>query len=232
MKPQPIHDPMSLASRMGCVLLACLLLAAATCHAEPASSAEEVLKGMLERFAELKDYRCLVEAQSERPKPSRMLIRYTFRKPNRIRMDLQQPRRGAVVIYTGGDRVRVRRFRWLPITLAFSVTDARLKSPQGHQVDQTDFGSFLEGFTRDAAQGMLTYGGEEVVEGRRTHRIELVRESHKLTRDFRRMTVWVDAEMRLPAQIEAFGWEGGRIEKVVFRNLEVDVGVTEGTFSF
>lgn len=187
---------------------------------------------MEERFAGLKDYRCTVEAQADRPKPGRMLIRYTFGKPKRIRMDFQHPRRGAVAIFTGGDRVRVRRFRWLPITLTFAVSDPRMKSPQGHQVNQTDFGSFIEDFTRDAGEGTLTYEGTEVVEGRRTHRIELVRDSHKAVRDYRRMVVWVDAEGRLPAQVEAFGWDGGRIEKVMFRNLEVDRGVPDRAFAF
>ena len=187
---------------------------------------------MQARFAALKDYRCLVEARADRPRPGQMLIRYTFSKPRRIRMEFQRPRRGAVAIYTGGDRVRVRRFRWLPITLTFAVTDARMKSPQGHQVDRTDFGAFLEDFARDAARGRLTYGGEEVVEGRRTHRLELVRAGPTTARDYRRMVVHVDAEAGLPVRIEALGWDGGHIETVVFRDLKVDSGVTDEAFEF
>ncbi len=207
-----------------------ILLTATPAFAQP--TAEDILAGMRARFAALKDYRCLVEARADRPKPGQMLIRYTFSKPRRIRMEFQRPRRGAVAIYTGGDRVRVRRFRWLPITLTFAVTDARMKSPQGHRVDQTDFGAFIEDVAQDAARGTLTYGGEETVEGRRAHRLELVRPAPTTTRDYRRMVLHVDAEAGLPLRVETFGWDGGRIETVVFRELKVDVGVTDEAFDF
>ncbi|MSS73579.1 MAG: hypothetical protein EXS64_19130 [Candidatus Latescibacteria bacterium] len=146
---------------------------------------------MRARFSALKDYRCLVESKADRPKPEHMLLRYTFSKPRRIRMEFQRPRRGAVAIYTGGDQVRVRRFRWLPIARTFAITDVQMKSVQGRRVDQTDFGAFLDDFSRDAGQGTLTGGGEEVLEGRRTHRLELVRTEHREARDYRKIIVFV-----------------------------------------
>ncbi len=187
---------------------------------------------MRARFSALKDYRCLVESKADRPKPEHMLLRYTFSKPRRIRMEFQRPRRGAVAIYTGGDQVRVRRFRWLPIARTFAITDAQMKSVQGRRVDQTDFGAFLDDFSRDAGQGTLTGGGEEVLEGRRTHRLELVRTEHREARDYRKIIVFVDAKVRLPVRIETFGWAGEHLETVTFRELEVDVGVTDDMFEF
>ena len=82
------------------------------------------------------------------------MMLYSYEKPGKIRMDIEKPRKGAVLIYNPEQsrKVRVRPFPGMSLfKLKFDLNDEKVKSDSGGTIDRSDLGSRLESFCAELA---------------------------------------------------------------------------------
>ena len=94
----------------------------------------------------MQSYQCVYRASHEK---GDTVLLYSYEKPGKIRMDIEKPKKGAVLIYNPAqsNKVRVRPFPATPfINFNFNLNDDKVKSKSGGTVDRSDLGSRLESF--------------------------------------------------------------------------------------
>ncbi len=89
-------------------------------------------------------YQCTYRAvTSHEGKQTESRMKYTWQKPGKIRMDIQEPQDGAVLIYNPqvSPKVKVRPFPKLRgFVLKYNLTDKRVSSDSGGTIDRSDLG--------------------------------------------------------------------------------------------
>jgi outer membrane lipoprotein-sorting protein len=155
---------------------------------------------------------------------------YTFKKPDRIRLDLQQLYPGMVLIYPdkNGEFV-VAPSKWtLFMTLHLSPDSFLLKTAASQRLDQTDLGLLIRNIARsvtDQRRGPL-----EIVEQDAHIQVKVLAENH-----FRRdlLTLYrfvIDEPLWLPVAVSESSPEGTLKREVTFQNLRLNTGVSDSYF--
>ena len=123
------------------VILSCVY---AACPLE----AEDLLKRMEAAYARVKDYRTRVTVRpiQKRGSIETKKFLYTFKKPNRIRLDFESPHPGLILSYPDPKgKVVVRPSVWVPFfKLPLAPDNSLLLDSSGQRVDQTDLGSLIK----------------------------------------------------------------------------------------
>lgn len=135
MRPPPAAEELT-------ILLLSLLLSAAT--AQPNLQADSFCARAENAWKTVKAYDCTYRAVTfHEGKKDESVMRYSWTRPGKIRMDIEKPRRGAVLLYNPelSDKVRVRPFPKLgKMVLNYALTHPRVSSGGGGTVDQSDLG--------------------------------------------------------------------------------------------
>lgn len=73
------------------------------------------------------------------------IIRYYYKKPGFVRIELIKPYKGAILIYSPFTKeVRLRPFSfWKSFVLTLSPDNRLVKSSRGHRIDASDIGELL-----------------------------------------------------------------------------------------
>jgi outer membrane lipoprotein-sorting protein len=198
----------------------------------PGSKASDLVENMRTSYAEVKDYRAdiLIRLCMEDGSERVQHLTYTFKKPNRIRVDCRSPHEGVVLIHPGKEgNVVVRPFAWAPFLKLRLPPDASLPwEDTGQRIDQTDLGFLIEGIGRSltvrsrGAPVIREAGGAVTV---RVLAEDLFREDRITRYDFR-----IDPERWLPVAVEECTPEGELRREVRFRNLRTNLGISDGVF--
>ncbi len=129
-------------------LLVLLLVAALPSAAfGSAETAMTVLENMRAAYEQVDAYQARMEVNTAKADGSREVERfvYSFRKPRQVRLDMETPHPGAVVIYpdkNGNVYVKLRRKSMLP-ALHLRPDSRLLKGYAGHRIDQSDIGLLI-----------------------------------------------------------------------------------------
>ncbi len=104
-------------------------------------------------WEKIQSYQCTYRAlTSHEGKVKETVMRYSYRKPGKIRMDIQKPQKGAALLYDPGisPKVKVRPFpRLARLILNYNLTDKRVSSDSGGTIDRSDLGHRMEEICRD-----------------------------------------------------------------------------------
>lgn len=113
---------------------------------------EELCRKMRHNWEKVQSYQCIYKATTfHEGKKTETVMRYSFRKPDKIRMDIEKPRKGAVLIYNPeiSPKVKVRPFSNLSFfVLNYNLTDQRVSSDSGGTIDRSDLGHRIELFCK------------------------------------------------------------------------------------
>jgi outer membrane lipoprotein-sorting protein len=161
------------------------------------------------------------------------IIQYSFKKPGFVRMDFVKPHKGAVLVYDpAANRVRLQPFG---ISKAFALSlspDSRLvKSPSGHQVNESDIGALLRRVLLLQKQGLATVQGEELVGGKATVLVNIVGKDGFSLDATHSFLLNLDAATLLPLQVRTYDVAGKLLEKVLMDDLETDVHFDDHFFT-
>ncbi len=80
-------------------------------------------------------------------KRTETVMRYSFQKPDKVRMDIASPRKGAVVLYNPAvsPKVRVRPFPAVKaMVLSYDLSHKRVSSGPGGTIDKSHLGARVE----------------------------------------------------------------------------------------
>jgi outer membrane lipoprotein-sorting protein len=216
------------------IAIALLTLHPLDCRAQGGTDRERILEvanRIEEAYGKLQSYACDIEGiyfNSGR-EFERYVFRFSFRKPDRFRIEFSRPYSGVTIFYTEGEKEFTSRplAAFPSVQFRFSVNNPLFKSPSGQAVHQLHLRYFL-GFLRDNARTLpqenaeLRYDGEilsfwlnakDYVEG-------------KLPERYR---IYIDSRFWLPARFERFDLAGAPLEFTIFSNYRINPAL-EGAF--
>lgn len=194
-----------------------------------ASGATDPVAMALARVEQLDAYRFTLRSRSERDEE---VIRYAYRRPGFIRMDMVTPFSGVVLIYSPETRrVRVWPFGLPGRSLSLSPVNRLVRSARGHRVDQSDVATLLRNVQRLQQHGELQRLGEAEVDGHPTDHLAVVGEPGHRVGEVARYELWLDRETHFPRRVVSHDRRGQRIEAVHFEGIELDPDLPAGFFS-
>lgn len=182
----------------------------------------------LSSFERLESYKVTLQSSSGE------VIRYFFKKPGYIRMEFENPHKGAVLVYDPFKKeALLRPFGFLKsLELRMGPDDRLIRSSSGHTVDESDIGSLLKNVKKLKDNGTAENLREEEVGGRWTIVIEVRGEGAFETDGINRYRLWLEKSSMLPLKVEAYAASGELLEGVLMDDLEVDPVLSKELFSF
>ena len=194
----------------------------------------EILQKMQESYAEVKDYRTdvLVRHHEEGGSVSVLRFKYTFKKPEMIRLDFQSPHKGLVIIYSEQNgKAVVRPFSWAPfVRFHLSPESDFIIGFSGQRIDQTDMGQLIENIGKSL---FTERGNKPVIENSETAiEIHVMAEDH-FHRD--RTTLYrfvIDKTLWLPVAVDERTPDRMLKREIRFQDLQINLGIADSFFRF
>lgn len=192
----------------------------------------DLFKKMETAYAEIRDYQARVEVKAYEDNGSREIKKflYTFKKPNRIRIDFESPHPGLILAYPDEDgKVVVIPSGWFSFFKLRLAPDNKLfKDSSGQRIDQTEMGlliKHIEQSLTDRRRGL-----SELAEKKRTIRIRVLADN-----PFRKGAVtlyqfFIDKGFFLPIKVEESTADGRLQRIVIFQNLKINIGISDAFF--
>ena len=192
---------------------------------------EALLKRMEATYAEVKDYQADIEDRTYNPdgsfKTKKFL--YTFKEPERIRLDFQTPHSGMVLVYpdkNGEVAIRPAGFPFFDFHLA--LDNPLLLVASGQRLDQTDLGLLIKNIGHSLTDQRR--GPAEVVEEGEYIRVQVLADNHFQKGVETRYQFLIDRKLWLPVQVEESTPEGRLEREIILRNLRTNIGVFDSFF--
>lgn len=193
-------------------------------QASSASSPQELLQMINQRFTALKDYQCQVISTSYKTgKPKQDGHKYFFKKPQLIRLEVNIGKdKGAVAVYNKAGKVRAHAGGLLSIfTITMDPNDKRLRDDDG----STFVDSHLGGTIKDISEAVATGKATIIV----SQTDQKVYQLH-IERNNRKDIILIDNQLLLPIMWDTY--QDGKISsKTEWKDLKVDLGLGENLFS-
>jgi outer membrane lipoprotein-sorting protein len=121
----------------------------------PGAFAEDLCALLQKNWEGVRSYQARTRAVTGyEGKQSETLMLYSYQKPDKIRMDIEKPRKGAVLLYNPevSNQVRVRPFPKMKfMVLDYKLTDKTVRSDTGGTIDRSHIGGRIESFCKDFA---------------------------------------------------------------------------------
>jgi outer membrane lipoprotein-sorting protein len=183
----------------------------------------------LARFEALAAYQATLHSHGARGEE---VIRYSYRRPGHIRLDMITPQRGAVLVYSPETRrVRVWPFGAPGPSLSLRPTHRLVRSARGHRVDQSDLGTLLRNVQRLQWQGELRALGESRLGEHAVLHLAVQGAPGHAVGEINRYELWLDAENGLPRRVVSFDRHGRELERVTLDELVLDPSLPADHFS-
>lgn len=163
----------------------------------------------------------------------RQAMRYFYRKPGWVRIEMLSPNRGAVLIYDPDTR-RVRLWPFgteRVLSLSLAPDNRLVRDRRGHRIDRSHVGALLDNLQRLRAQGRATPLGATEVDGRAAIGVEIAGEAGAQVDEVHRYRVWFAHDTHFPLRVESFAADGSPIETVVLSEVETGVVFPEHLFT-
>jgi len=212
------------------VLLVCVMFGSSL----PAGAidAATIIDRMDAAYAKVEDYQAHVEVRSFGSDGSVKIERflYSFKKPKWIRLDMETPHPGMVLVYPDErGKVSVRPSGIMHfLTLHLSPGSHLLKVSAGQRLDQTDMGQLIAKISHsltDERQGpanIIEEGGALVI---RVLALDHFRPGITTLYEFR-----IDEGFWLPVTVEEATPAGHPERVVTFQDLRINTGITQAFF--
>ncbi|MBP1753177.1 MAG: hypothetical protein H6Q57_2013 [Geobacteraceae bacterium] len=156
---------------------------------------------------------------------------YTFKKPDHIRMDMETPRPGSILVYPDKKgKVLVKLPVWTGfLRFQLSLDSTFLGNNAGQRIDQTDMGLLIRNISRsltDKRRGEL-----KIWEQNSLWIIQVLADDHFLSGVKTLYRFSIDKTIWLPVGVEEFTPDGIIKRKVIFRNVKTSIVVPKDFFA-
>ena len=180
------------------------------------------------RFEALQGYQLALRSTAADGRVQQM--RYFYRRPGWVRMEMIEPYRGLVLVYDPvAHRISLWPFgpeRWPKLSLA--PDSPLLREHHGHRVDRSDVGTLLARLRALRARGRLTPLGESPLDGQAATGCEIAGEAGAGREQ--RYRIWFARETMFPIRVQKFGPDGATIEMVEMSEVLTDPAPPEALF--
>lgn len=188
-----------------------------------------LLKKIEAAYIGMNDYRCILLSKKDNGDEESM--EYFFKKPKQIRMELITPRKGAILTYRSGNSlVYVSPFSWFRrLVLSFRLDNPMVMSGNGHRVDESDIGSFIDTILKPAIINGEASLIDEIHEIPNSYLIKIDLKDEVRGRP-NKFKVWIDKKFLLPVRIDSYYPDWKPLESVTFRDLTINSGPSDDIF--
>jgi outer membrane lipoprotein-sorting protein len=192
----------------------------------------EIIGKMKAAVAAVDDYRMETEVREYRDgrlvETKRFL--YSFKKPDHIRIDLETPHPGMVLVYPDEEgKVVVEPFGWARFLRLHLPPDSDvLMTSAGQRIDQTDLALLVQNMAHsltDRRHGEITASEED---GRLC--LEVMAENHFRSKVPTRYRFFIDEKRWLPVEVQERTPEGMLQRHVIFHSLRTSIGIPDTFF--
>lgn len=157
-------------------------------------------------------------------------VRYAFKKPDKVRIDFEFPHEGMTIVYPDEKgRVALRPWRGLSsLVLHLRPESPLVEISPGQRINQTDLGILIQNISLSLSR---LYLGELQLQEDGDRLILRVLSENPFTPGARtRFTFTIDTRLWLPVAVEESSASGVLKRKVVYENLRINTGLTDGFF--
>jgi len=211
------------------VLLSSLALFNAS--AEVPSDASIILKKMEAAYAEVNDYQTNVEVRTYKTEGSfeTQKFLYTFKKPQWIRLDLESPYSGTILVYPDkGGKVVIRPGGVARIFhFHLSSGNPLIMGTSGRRIDQTEVGLLIKNISHsltDQRRGPMEIEQDGYI------RIRVLADNHFREGILTLYQFFIDKDLWLPVKVEE-STPGGQLERSInCQTPRINTGVSDSFF--
>jgi outer membrane lipoprotein-sorting protein len=200
--------------------------------ADTGAEVQDFLKRMEAAYARVEDYRARIEVTTYEKKGADETKRflYTFKKPNRIRLDFESPHPGLVLSYPDPKgRVVVRPSSWVPFfRLPLAPDSSLLLDSSGQRVDQTDLGSLIQHIAHSLTDQRRGPVGITYENGR--IRLQVPADNPFRAGSVTLYQFFIDTTLFLPVKVKESTLDGSLQRIITFEGLSINTGVADGFF--
>jgi len=200
---------------------------------------------VVESYQRVRDYTTLYEKEERAiSNGERQTIRLSFRKPLDVRMDWLNDKGKvdqAAVYRRGhnGDKIVARRsgiLGGLAGTVTLDPNDRMAMQDSRHPITEIGLGHIIDRIADGLRGGKLTAGPvrEVPLDARPAYQFKFETSSGADVLGVagaRRAIVWVDRELKLPIRVDVLDAKDTLVEHHRFKELRINVGLTDDTFS-
>lgn len=210
------------------------------CFSSIACATEEVLldpatilDNMRKAFSDVYDYQVKVEVRLYRGTADFDTERflYRFKKPDLIRIDVETPRAGTVLVYpdkNGKVVIRLPGFaRFFPLRL--SPDHFLLKGFMGQPIDKTDLGLLIENIGHSLDDQPYRTPNIEEQDGNII--IQVIAQDHFREGVITNYRFFIDTKLWLPIRVEESKPDGRLERTIAFYNLRINTGFSDRIFT-
>lgn len=190
--------------------------------ASPQSGIEEIISRTKSAYEKVNAYRVETEVTTYRHGQvgERRRFVYTFEKPERLRIDMESPHPGMVLLYPDAQaQVRVRFGGWASfLNFHLSPDSSFLANAAGQRIDQTDFGLLIRNIAHsltDQRRGPARLRDEDG-----NWILEVLAEDHFRKGVLTRYRFTIDKATDLPVSVQESTPAGEKERTVTFRHLD------------
>jgi outer membrane lipoprotein-sorting protein len=194
------------------------------------SAGQDPIAAALARIDALSGYRLTLRSQGS---GGEEVIRYSYQRPGNVRMDLEAPYRGAVLIYrpdTGYVKLWPFGSPGKRRGISLRPTNRMVRSSRGHRVDQSDIGTLLRNVQQLQRHGVTRELGASELDGKAVQHIVVEAEPGRSVHEVARYDLWLDDETLFPSRVISYGRRGERLESVRLEGVSLEPGFASDDF--
>lgn len=208
-------------------LLCCVL-------AGDAINTDEILERIQTQWQRVSDYTCTLETYTITEDDKQVsTIEHKFLKPGWIRMQiLEGDGKGSIGVYdpftkkVKGCKTGILKI----IVLTMDITDSRVRSIRGHRIDQGDCLSLIERLRAYHSNGEFTSIERTTFDGDDAYLLRAAVQDSSRLWGATIENIWLDAEHYFPLRSEQRLADGTIVHYSMYRDIEVNTGLTEDDF--
>jgi outer membrane lipoprotein-sorting protein len=161
------------------------------------------------------------------------MMRYYFKKPGYVRMEMVQPFGGAVLVY---DPLKKKVKLWpfghqsFP-SMQLNPDNNLIRSSTGHRIDQSDVGVLLGNVQKLQNQGNAQLIGNELVNERQALHLVIEGNPGISVDHVHRYELWLDLETGFPLKVSSHDLNNKLIENVEMDDLQINPAFASDFFS-
>ncbi len=211
---------------------ALILLAPSHSSAETSLNIDTLISRMEAAWMQVNDYRTTVDikAYTRDNAVEHEKFRYTFKKPEHIRLDFETPHPGMVLVYPDNDGKVVVQPGGLArlLKLHLSTDNRLLRNASGQRVDQTHIGILIRNIARSLTDQRR--GPVEIVKDNGYVKVSVLSSDHFRPQVITFYRFFIDAAVWLPTRVEELTPEGKMERDITFQGLKINNGFPDSLF--
>ena len=193
---------------------------------------QEILNNVISSYNQVNDYQVNVEVRTYAEDNSFTAEKflYTFKKPKQIRIDLETPHPGMILVYPDHNgKVGIKPSGWASFfRLSLAPDSFLLKVSSGQRIDQTDMGLLIENITKSLTDER--HSQPEIEEEGEYIRIGVLADNHFRKDVQTRYEFLINKKKWLPVEVTEFTPDGILERRVIFNDLKLNIGVKNSFF--